>query len=214
MARRWLPLALLLVLTSLVGACGRRVVSPADGQAARDGAKQRLAEARARAERQRLEERCLRERPELEARMGELRRAEGRLARLKEEAYVPLPSPDPWDEAAESRFRLEDREVDWQRHQQEAEAWRQREESRRSRWRADHAERLRQAQDHLDRQARALRGRRADLFTGPDSIEFNSRVADQIRQCRPVGSRSVGKTAPPPTVRASSKSVTVSLHSL
>ncbi|MFN9546413.1 MAG: hypothetical protein ACK6AD_04995 [Cyanobacteriota bacterium] len=189
MNRRWLPVVFSLALTSLVGACGTpgagpgpresRASSPSD----RDAGRQRLAEARARSARRQLDERCERERPELTSRMAALRRAESRLARLKEETYVPSPPPAPWDEAFESRFRLEDREADLLRHQRQQEAWRQREESRRASWWADHQARLRQAQARLNREAQALRSRRADLFTGPASIEFKPTVVEQIRQC-------------------------------
>jgi hypothetical protein len=129
--------------------------------------------------------------------MASLRRAENLLARVKGEAYVPSPAPTPWDEAAESRFRLEDQEADWQRHLGERETWRQGEQSRRARWQADHNDRLREAQARLDQEARALRSRQANLFTGPESIEFNPAVEARIRQCRSLGSGPMGKTAPP-----------------
>jgi len=201
MTRRWLRVVLSLALTSLLGACGspRGQRDPGENPGAGGGASRtsvRQAEARLRTERQREEERCLRERPELEAQMASLRRAENLLARVKGEAYAPSPAPTPWDEAAESRFRLEDREADWQRHLGEQETWRQGEQSRRARWQADHNDRLREAQARLDQEARALRSRRANLFTGPGSIEFNPAVEAQIRQCRSLGSGPMGKTAP------------------
>ena len=216
MARRWLSVVLSLALIPLVGACVPKRAEPgphARIPAARATDPQRLAEAKSRAERQRLEERCLRERPELGNRMAALRRAESRLARVKAETFLPSPPPKPWDEGAESRFRLEDREVDWQRHLQDEEAWQRREESRRSRWLAEHQERLREAQDGLDRQARELRSLRADLFTGPTSIEFNPEVAEAIRTCRRVGTRPIGKTAPRPPDPKASKSVMIPSHS-
>jgi hypothetical protein len=202
MVRQWLPVVLALALTSLVGACrSPRPPAGTGGDASPTAARQRQAEARARTERQRREERCLRERPELEARMAALRRAERHLARAREDSYVPLPPPAPWDEAAESRFRLEDREADRQRYLEERENWRRREESRRARWRADRQERLREAQGRLDQEAKALRSRRADLFTGPGSIEFNPRVEAQIRQCGEISGQPMRKTAPPRTTQ-------------
>jgi hypothetical protein len=204
MDHRWLPLLLSAALICLIGGCRAWRSGPgpgAEAQAPRPSSQaseaQRLAEARARAERQRLEERCLLERPELEERMAALRRAESRLAGVKDESYVPLPPPAPWDEAAESRFRQEDQETDWQRHLLERERWRQREAQRRASWWADHDARLGEAQAQLNQEAQALRNRRPDLFTGPGSIEFNPTVADQIRQCRRGESPIVGKTAPP-----------------
>jgi hypothetical protein len=216
MASRWLPVLLSLALIPLVGACVAKRAEPgprAQSPDARAADQRSLAQIKSRDERQRLEERCLRERPELETRMAALRRAESRLARVKEESYVPSPPPKPWDESAESRFRLEDREVDWQRQLQDEEAWQRREESRRSRWLAEHDERLREAQEGLDRQARELRSLRADLFTGPASIEFNPEVAEDIRTCQRVGTRPVGETAPRPADPKASKSVIVSSHS-
>jgi hypothetical protein len=205
MAPRWLPLLLALALPPLLSACGPRVppsVDPVTGKGRVDpdrmaAERQRLAETRAGVERQRAEERCLRERPALETRMAALRRAEGRLARVKAETYVSLPPPPPWDEAAESRFRQEDRDADWLRHQQAQESWRREDEGRRVRWWADHQARLGEAQAELNAEARALRERRADLFTGVDSIEFNPVVEAQIRQCRNLAARPMGKTTPP-----------------
>jgi len=192
-----------LVLPSLLAGCApRRAATPpgpdstrAESRRATEGRQQ--ADARARAERQRLQERCQRERPALEAQMAALRRAESRLAAVKAESYAPLAPPPPWDEGAEARFRQEDRDADWLRHQREQEAWRQRDEERRARWWSDHQARLQEAQSALNSAARALREQRADLFTGPGSIEFNPVVEDRIRRCREVAATCVGITAPP-----------------
>jgi hypothetical protein len=220
MARRWLPVVLSLALTSLLGACGPGRDGPglrqgvgAGGDADRQTERQRQAAARIRQERQRWEARCLRERPELEARMADLRRAEADLARVKEEFYVPSAPPPAWDEAAESRFRREDRDADWQRHQQERDRWVQRERERRGRWTADRQERLAAAQERLNAEARALRNRRADLFTGPGSIAFQPEVEEEIRRCQRLDSRWMGKTAQPRTPQGPSPSVTVPSHS-
>jgi hypothetical protein len=189
MARRRLPSVLSLALVLQVVACGQGIPprsSPDPRGTEEAGAaieRQRKDAARAQADQQREQERCLRERPELEVAMAELRRAESWLAQVKAETRVPLPPPPPWDEAAESRFRLEDRELDRQRDREARDEWRRREERDRIRWLAAHGERLREAQERLNRQARALRSRRADLFTGPGSIEFNPEVAARIRQC-------------------------------
>ncbi|MEB3156117.1 MAG: hypothetical protein VKO26_01615 [Cyanobacteriota bacterium] len=212
MVRRWLALVVAVALPSLLAACAPRGAGNAPGPSVQREAStrraaelRRLAEARARAERQRLRERCLRERPGLETGMAALRRAESRLARVKEEGYAPLPPPPPWDEAAEARFRQEDRDADWLRHQREREAWREGEGIRRARWWSDHQARLGEAQAELNAAARSLRERRPDLFTGPGSIEFNPAVAEQIRTCADVAAQpagqpavqAVGKTAPP-----------------
>jgi hypothetical protein len=204
MARRWLPVVLSLALTSFLGACGLWRDRPgpgagADGDAARRTERQQ--ENADRLRRQRLEERCLRERPELEGRMAELRRAEAHLARVKEEVFVPSTPPPPWDEAVESRFRREDQEGDWQRHLQERERWSQREAERRDRWQTEQRERLAAAQERLNTEARGLRSLRADLFSGPESIVFHPEVEKRIRQCRPVEGRWMGKTAPPETTQ-------------
>lgn len=219
MARRWLPLALSLVLIPLTVACGTlpfsvgpRQGEPADPPSEKEATRQRQAEAKARREQLRMEAVCFRERPAFQAQMAALRGAERRLARVKEEPYVPLPAPEPWDEATESRFRLEDREVDWQQHLRNQEAWRRREQDHRARWLADHQARLRQAQWQLDQRAQILRTRRADLFTGPGSIEFNPRVVVEILQCRRPSRRPMGETAPTPSPSQPSKSVTVSSH--
>ncbi|MEB3260821.1 MAG: hypothetical protein VKP63_09380 [Cyanobacteriota bacterium] len=191
-----------MALPPLVAGCGPRGTRPPGGPGATsegrtDPTALRRQAAEARAAGQRARELCVRERPELESRMAALRRAESRLARVKEDSYVPLPPPPAWDEAAESRFRQEDRDADWLRHQQAREAWRLREEERSARWWRAHQARLGDAQAELNTEARALRERRADLFTGPESIEFDPLVAERIRNCRDLAGRPVGKTAHP-----------------
>lgn len=186
---RLLMRLLLLALLLLISACGRpRSAPPKDIQ--RFGEKSQVMQERRQAQLQRERnalERCLRERPELEAQMVSLRRAEAELARVKQEGYVSLPPPEPWNEDRESRYRLEDREADWQRYLQAQEDWKRREEQQRSSWQVGHQSRLQVAQATLDREARELRSRRPDLFTGPGSIEFNADVASQIRSCRAIG---------------------------
>ncbi len=203
MGRLGLAAALTLLVIPALVACGRastdldsRLPPSVTPSPPAEGERLRQAAAKAQLERQRHEqERCLRERPEWAERMVALRRAESRLARLKGETYVPLPPPARWDEAAEARFRREDREADWQRHLREQEDWQRREQSRRQRWLAEHGERLAAAQTELNRQAQILRDRRADLFTAPNSIEFNPAVEDQLLRCRRPGTRPMGKTA-------------------
>jgi hypothetical protein len=191
MVRPWLRFVMLLWLVLPLAACGdlRRVFTPQQElQGLKAPVATRPPQPQPPAVRQRMaEERCRRERPGLEARMEGLRRAELRLAQVKEETYVPLTPPAPWDESKESRYRQEDRDADWLRDQQAGEAWRRREKGRRESWSADHQERLRQAQWHLDRQTQELRAQRPDLFTGPGSIEFHPDVVERIRSCREVG---------------------------
>ncbi|MEB3334755.1 MAG: hypothetical protein VKP70_07195 [Cyanobacteriota bacterium] len=217
MARRWLPVVLSIALGLQLGACGNgNAPDPRAGKGSREaveGKRRAEAQVQARAKRRRRHERCLRERPALEAAMAELRRAESALAQVKSETRVPLPPPPPWNDAVESRFRLEDRELDRQRHEEARANWRQREESDRLRWRAAHQERLGEAQGHLNRQARVLRDRRPDLFTGPGSIEFNPAVEDQIRQCDRATAGTMGKTAPTAPSPTASSSVTITSHS-
>ena len=189
MASPWLRSLSLLLLVIPLTSCGWRLggVPPREpGQPtstpARTSNKRPF---QSQAQRQRIQqERCLRERPGLEAQMAALRRAELQLARVKEETYTPLPPPQAWDELKESRYRLEDRETDWQTHLEAQKAWKRQEELRRARWQAEHQDRLNMAQWRLDRQAQQLRSQRPDLFTGPRSIEFNPAVADDIGSCR------------------------------
>lgn len=128
-------------------------------------------------------ERCLREIAELDVQMAELRRSEARLARVKEEAYTPQSSPPRWNEDEESRFRLEDRDADWQNYLQARDDWTRREGSQRARWQADHTNRWQEAQAHLDGLASELRRQHPDLFTAPGSIEFDPVAVRRLRQC-------------------------------
>lgn len=191
MKRRWSRWLLLVVWLPWLGSCGQkpRLVAPNQGQQGvnapenRQAEQQRLANVQRQRAQQRAQELCLQERPGLVAQMASLRRAELQLARVKEETYVPLPAPDPWDEARESRFRQEDREADWQRHLQAQEAWQRREWNHRANWMANHQDRLLIAQERLDQEAQALRSRRPELFTAPGSIEFNPEVARRLSNC-------------------------------
>lgn len=193
MERRCLR-SLLVALLLLLAACGNQERSPGLNRGQQDPnapaspqkKQQSQAKARAEAEKQRAQaqERCLQERPGVEAQMAALRRAELQLALVKEDIYVPLPPPEPWNESRESRFRREDRDADWQRYLQAQEAWQRREQSHRARWRAQHQERLERAQERLDGQARSMRSRHPDLFTGPQSIEFNPQVVHRLLHCQ------------------------------
>lgn len=129
-------------------------------------------------------DRCLRERQVLESQIAELRRSEALLARVKEERYGPRSSPPRWNEDQESRFRPEDRDADWQNYLKAREEWHRQEGGRQSRWQADHARRLDEAQVRLDRTARSLREQHPDLFTTPGSIEFNPAVVRRLRDCK------------------------------
>jgi hypothetical protein len=182
---------LLLLLVPLTACGGKlRLFSPEEAQQPIQTPEKDLNERRAQsqAERQRMDqERCLRDRPGLEAQMVAVRVAELELARVKQESYGPLPPPELWDESKESRYRLEDREADWQLYLQRQEDWQRREQSRRAGWMANHQARLQRAQDTLNRHAQDLRARRPDLFTGPESIEFNPEVARRLRHCELLG---------------------------
>jgi hypothetical protein len=188
MAPPWFRTLLLLLLLLPLTACGGKLrpSSPNEAQQPVQTLDKDLNERRAQslAQRQRMEqERCRRDRPGLEAQMVSLRQAELELARVKQESYAPLPPPEPWDESKESRYRIEDREADWQRHLQRQDDWQRREQNRRARWKASRQARLQRAQDRLNWHARELRERRPDLFTGPESIEFNPKVAQRLRDC-------------------------------
>lgn len=191
MQHPWLRSLLLALLVVLPACTERRRVPPPpleQQQGFNTGAERRLARQReALIKQQRQErERCLRQRPKLEAQMAALRRAEAQLARIKAESYVPTQAPAPWDATRESRYRLEDREADWQRHIAQREKWQREEIGRRANWQRSHEQRLALAQQRLNQQAGELRSQRPDLFTGPGSIEFNPEVAGQIRRCEPL----------------------------
>ncbi|MFM9047055.1 MAG: hypothetical protein ACKOOH_05280 [Cyanobium sp.] len=193
MARFWLRWQLLSLFV-LLTACAdlRRLLPPGqDTQQSRGAAVGK--DDRSRPDLEKIKERrialerCLRERPGLEAQMADLRATEAHLAHVKGESYGGLPGPEPWDEAKESRFRVEDREADWQKHLQAREDWKQRNQSRQRAWETLHRERLRAAQSRVDEQALSLRAQEPDLFTGPGSIEFNPLAVHRIRHCDTPG---------------------------
>jgi hypothetical protein len=185
-----MPWQLFPLLLLLLTACAdlRRLLSPPQGaQGSRSGVvgpKERPASGPSQLQQQKIaRDRCFRELPALEVQMAELRRSEARLAKVKEEAYVPQSSPPRWNEDEESRFRIEDREADWQRYLQAREDWTRGESGHRARWQADHANRWQEAQARLDQVARSLRDQQPDLFTAPGSIEFNPVAVRRLRDC-------------------------------
>ena len=183
----WQLFPLLLLLLTACGDLRRLLPPPQEPQGSRSGAvepKERPASDPSQLQKQKIaRDRCLKELPALESQMAELRRSEARLARVKEEAYAPQSSPPRWNEDEESRFRLEDRESDWQRYLQARDDWTRRESGHRARWQADHARRWQEAQARLDQVVRSLRDQQPDLFTAPGSIEFNPLAVSRLRDC-------------------------------
>lgn len=105
--------------------------------------------------------------------MASLRRSEQELAAARRSAFRPsLPPPAPPDAARESRYRLEDQQLDRERYEAALGAWEQQLAGEKERWRRQRAERLTTAQDRLNRDQQALRQLQPDLFQAPDSIEF------------------------------------------
>jgi hypothetical protein len=121
--------------------------------------------------------------------MASLRKAEAELAAARSTPFRPsAPPPPPLDSSKESRYRLEDQQLDRERYEAALGAWEQRVAGERATWRQQRAQRIDAAQSRLDRDAQTLRSLQPDLFTGPASIEFNTAVAQRVMA--PCGSRS------------------------
>lgn len=126
---------------------------------------------------------CRNQRRQLLALMASLRRTEAELAATKRDTYRSSSAPPPWDEDRESRYRLEDRELDRQRHEAAVAGWQSREAARRAAWEAGRRRRQDQAQQRLNQTARRLRQLEPDLFIAPGSIEFDAAVVRRLRTC-------------------------------
>lgn len=138
-------------------------------------------------------QRCQERRPTITGLMDTLRRQERRLADIRAESYVPA-SPRPrFDEAAESRLRLEDQQLDRERYEAALAEWETREASGRRNWTAAHRQRLAEAQTLLNRTTAELRRMEPDLFTAPSSIEFVPAVAQRLRSCDPTELSQAGR---------------------
>lgn len=131
---------------------------------------------------QQVARQCLQRRQALQEGLAELRRAEAALAEQRAAAPPPASAPPVWDEATERRFSQADQELDRQRHEQELEAWRQRQADRQALIAAQR-QRLEQAQQRLDRQAQLLRRQYPDLFTAPTSIELKPQELERLNRC-------------------------------
>ncbi len=121
---------------------------------------------------------CRVRRQKIMALMTSLRAAERELAAARTTPFLSSqPAPPPIDESTESRYRLEDQQLDRQRREAALAAWEERVAGERASWRSERSARIARAQERLERDRLALKGLQPDLFTGPESIEFNPAVA-------------------------------------
>jgi hypothetical protein len=140
-------------------------------------------------------QRCRNRRQQILALLASLRRTEAELAATKRETYPSMPAPPPWDETRESRYRLEDQELDRHRHEDAVAAWQRREAAGRAAWETGRGQRQDQAQERLNQTARQLRQLEPALLSGPGSIEVDPAVARRLRSCEP-GELAAGSSGP------------------
>jgi hypothetical protein len=125
-------------------------------------------------------EACRSRRERITSLMASLRQAEQALAAARNTSFRPSLPPPPWDPGRESRYRLEDQQLDRERYEAALDAWERRVAPERASWRAERAQRIDAAQSRLDRDYRSLRSLQPDLFTGAESIEFNPTVVRKV----------------------------------
>jgi DNA repair exonuclease SbcCD ATPase subunit len=145
-------------------------------------------------------EACRSRRERITALMASLRKAEEELAAARNTPFRPsVPPPPPLDASKESRYRLEDQQLDRERYEADLGAWEQQLAGERANWREQKAQRIDAAQTRLDRDAQTLRSLQPDLFTGPASIEFNTTVMRRVAApCGSEGEASVSMANPEP----------------
>lgn len=126
-------------------------------------------------------EACRSRQERITALMASLREAEQELAAARNTPFQPsVAPPEPLDDRRESRYRLEDQQLDRERYEAALDAWEQRVADQRVRWQEDRVQRIKRAQERLDRSFVALKTLQPDLFSGPGSIEFDPAVARRV----------------------------------
>ncbi len=125
---------------------------------------------------------CRRRQRKITSLMESLRSAEQELAAARDSPFRPsVAPPPPLDAGRESRYRPEDQRLDRERYEEALGVWEQQVAAERVRWRQQRDARVAAAQDRLNREALALRDLQPDLFTGPESIEFNPVAVGRVR---------------------------------
>ncbi|MEA5391074.1 hypothetical protein VB738_07340 [Cyanobium gracile UHCC 0139] len=125
---------------------------------------------------------CRRRQGKITSLIESLRSAEQELAAARNSPFRPsVAPPPPLDAGRESRYRPEDQRLDRERYEEALGVWEQQVAAERGRWRQQRDARVAAAQDRLNREARALRDLQPDLFTGPESIEFNPVAVGRVR---------------------------------
>jgi hypothetical protein len=113
--------------------------------------------------------------------IASLHRSEQALATARSTPFRPsVAPPAPLDATRESRYRLEDQQLDRERYETALEAWEQQVAGEKWRWRQERAERMAAAQKRLDRDHQALLALQPDLFTAPGSIEFDPAAVARV----------------------------------
>ena len=145
-------------------------------------AMERAAMEKAAAARREALDTCRRRQGRITTLMESLRSAEQELAAARTSPFRPsVAPPQPLDDGRESRYRPEDQRLDRERYEEALGAWEQQVAGERARWLQRRDARITAAQDRLDRDAQALRDLQPDLFTGPESIEFNPVAVGRLR---------------------------------
>ncbi len=126
-------------------------------------------------------EACRSRRQKITTLMASLREAEQELAAARSTPFRPsVAPPEPLDDRRESRYRLEDQQLDRERYEAALDAWEQRVAGQKVRWQKDRVQRIARAQERLDKDFLALQTLQPDLFNGPGSIEFDPTVARRV----------------------------------
>lgn len=168
----WRPLAIVVLLATLVAGCSRRD----DRQ---------LQQQRAAAELQRRQalERCQRDRRQLPPLVAAFFSSRERLVAIEAEAYLPGAPPTPLDPDEQRRLATYDQEIEQEQYDQVRAAWEEQEQQRRAAWRRERSARLEQARSRDAAAVAALRRAYPALLTAADPPQLLAAQRDRLLAC-------------------------------
>jgi len=136
-------------------------------------------------ERQRALDSCRRHQAVLPQRLERFTADRQALLALQGERYRPAPGPRPLDPQEQSRLTIYDQQSEQEQYDQALAAWQEREQGRRSAWRAGQRQRLQEAEQRLAVSAAELRAVSPELLDAAPVPSLRPEAVARHRDCRP-----------------------------